>query len=84
MPTLDAIASAGPWAVLVFCLIAGFVGLFGAVIKGVVVPGWLFRERTAERDSARVENAQLRATVSKLTARLVRERPQRSSDPPDA
>lgn len=81
MPSLDAIANAGPWAVLVFCLIAGFVGLFTAIIKKIVVPGWLFNERTAERDAARVELAQMRATLSKMTSRLARERPTRSTDP---
>ncbi len=44
--------------------------------------GWLFKERTAERDAARAEVKALQSAVSKLTTRLARERPQRSSDPP--
>lgn len=44
--------------------------------------GWLFKERTAERDAARAEVKQLQLAVSKLTTRLARERPQRSSDHP--
>lgn len=43
MPTPAEINAAGPWAVLVFVLIGGIVALFGAFVKQLIVPGWIYR-----------------------------------------
>lgn len=83
--SFDPVAVARTLADLPGLTLAILIALVVAVgfYRGWWVFGWLAREWKAERDSARVENAQLRATVSRLTARLARERPQRSSDPHD-
>ncbi len=66
-------------ALLIILVVVIAVGAF----RKWWVFGWLFEERTRERDEARAEVAQLRLAVSKLTTRLSRERPQRSTDEPD-
>lgn len=45
------------------------------------VPGWLYAERTAERDAAQLELKQATKTIGQLTLQLSRERKRRSSDP---
>ena len=71
------LADLGGFALLLlFSLVMG-VGF----VRRWWVFGWLFDERTAERDAARAEVKQLQLAVSKLTARLSRERPRRSGDP---
>jgi hypothetical protein len=48
MPSLSDIATAGPWAVCVFFLAAGIVGLFLSVVSGRLVPGWIYRKLDAD------------------------------------
>ena len=80
MPTPAEIANAGPWAVLVFCLITGFVGLFTAIIKQLLVPGWLYRAVIEELVESRKEIKELRKAVGQLTGQLASERKRRASD----
>jgi uncharacterized membrane protein YciS (DUF1049 family) len=77
-PKLGAqLADLGGFALLIVFAIVVAVGF----LRRWWVFGWLFDERTAERDAARAEVKQLQLAVSKLTARLSRERPLRSGDP---
>lgn len=71
------LADTGGFALLILFAIVVAVGF----LRRWWVFGWLFDERTAERDAARAEVKQLQLAVSKLTARLSRERPLRSGDP---
>ncbi len=73
------LADLGGFALLLLFSLVMAVGF----VRRWWVFGWLFDERTAERDAARAEVKQLQLAVSKLTARLSRERPHRSGDTPD-
>jgi hypothetical protein len=48
MPTPAEIDAAGPWAVLVFVLISGIVGLFVAFAKEAIVSGPAYRRLLAD------------------------------------
>jgi uncharacterized membrane protein YciS (DUF1049 family) len=71
------LADLGGFALFLILAVVAGVGFF----RKWFVFGWLFEERTRERDDARAEVKQLQLVVSKLSARLSRERPHRAGDP---
>ena len=48
MPSPEEINAAGPWAVLVFVLLSGIVGVFAAFSKEVIVSGAAYRRLLAD------------------------------------
>lgn len=56
------------------------VAVAAGLLRKWWVPGWLFAERTAERDALQAEVKQLTKTVGQLTLQLSRERRHRASD----
>ena len=55
MPSPEEINAAGPWAVLVFFLAAGIVGLFAAFAKEIIVPGGTHRRLRADFDEVKTQ-----------------------------
>jgi hypothetical protein len=74
MPTPAEFAQAGPWAVVVFLLAGGIVGLWTAVVKEWIVPG--SRLHREEQKSRRLEVQVRRNTKSLETiAKRLAEKP---------
>lgn len=51
-PDPNVIADAGPWAVVVAVLIAGFLGFMEALRRKLIVPGWIFSDERSNRTKA--------------------------------
>lgn len=71
------LADLGGFALFLLLVVVIGVGL----LRKWWVPGWLFAERTVERDAAILELKQASKTIGQLTLQLSRERKRRSSDP---
>jgi len=83
MPTVEQITAAGPWAVLVFVLIAGFAAFGTAIWKRQLVPGWIYDRLEQRADAAEAEVKRLSRSVARLTLALSRERRRRRTDTRD-
>lgn len=71
-----ALADLGGFALFLLTVVTGVVGLH----RQWWVPGFFYRDVIAERDAARAELKEARATNDRLTVQLARERRGRGTD----
>jgi hypothetical protein len=60
---ITTLVAGGPTVIV----LAGFIGLVGAIVKRVFVPGWLYDQERARADAAEAREASLLASLTRLT-----------------
>ena len=74
VPSVEQIAAAGPWPVLVFVLLIGIIALAGAIVKRIFVPGWLYDQLREDNAILRDQGERNAKAIKALVDELRRER----------